>query len=600
MTRPLTKPVNRRQAALQTTTLRDFSGGLNVIDSELNLDSKYSVKMVNIERAIDGSIAIRQGMRLFATLELEEDIVGLTYYNARLVCVCADGSIYAVAGDGTQTLIWNEAIANALPAAPSGWGETQFASFAVFNNELIICNGTDKPLLVNTSFVVDYLQDPATGSNLNVPVCRYVLTAGRYMLMAGDLVQPDALYISNIDTSGVWYGDSPPNDGVIVYLGSRVPNDSTVKGIGLIRDKVVIGFQDALLIGTLGIYNTDGDHTPEFEDTIENYGMISQRSIQSIGDDMLFCDLDGVPSVARALFTGALQPDRVSQLIDPLIQARLEALTTLSSLEDRVFSVYDRAQSKYMLFIPNNSYDDSITETRGFVYRKIKTLKVNAWWEVSGWKWQTGTRSGAGRIFFTQNNRIYLMGDPHDPMYADYIGEMETFTDGTTFTDQTGLTPVVDENDSGIPIRFIWELPWGDFSARRHPKYSKYIAFDAPGTAQFTVDMFVDNIYEDRSDEGETFSDETLFTDDTGFERDEFDAALLPELSMDFVGKDAPGYGGDLYGVLYGGGRPSGDERPYAWPTKFNMAKIRVSGEAMGPLNIVAITMHYLNAIARR
>jgi len=48
--RPLaiTRRNGRRQQSLKTTTLREFGGGWNVIDNDLNLDSRFSRILTNI------------------------------------------------------------------------------------------------------------------------------------------------------------------------------------------------------------------------------------------------------------------------------------------------------------------------------------------------------------------------------------------------------------------------------------------------------------------------------------------------------------------------------------------------------------------------
>ena len=47
------------------TTIQDFSGGLSVVDNELNLDPKYAVVLENIGRASDGSMQPRYGYKLW-------------------------------------------------------------------------------------------------------------------------------------------------------------------------------------------------------------------------------------------------------------------------------------------------------------------------------------------------------------------------------------------------------------------------------------------------------------------------------------------------------------------------------------------------------
>lgn len=50
--------------ALPSTTLRDFGGGWNVADSDLNLKTNYQPISDNVDRGIDGSLFPRQGMAL--------------------------------------------------------------------------------------------------------------------------------------------------------------------------------------------------------------------------------------------------------------------------------------------------------------------------------------------------------------------------------------------------------------------------------------------------------------------------------------------------------------------------------------------------------
>lgn len=54
---------------LGDTTIRDFGGGWNVSDSDLNLNSRYQPVSDNVVRGVDGSFSPRQGTELFADFE---------------------------------------------------------------------------------------------------------------------------------------------------------------------------------------------------------------------------------------------------------------------------------------------------------------------------------------------------------------------------------------------------------------------------------------------------------------------------------------------------------------------------------------------------
>ena len=57
---------HRPTAHLQNTTVRDFGGGLNVVDSELNLTSKFSPVFDNMVTFTDRRVGPRQGYELWA------------------------------------------------------------------------------------------------------------------------------------------------------------------------------------------------------------------------------------------------------------------------------------------------------------------------------------------------------------------------------------------------------------------------------------------------------------------------------------------------------------------------------------------------------
>lgn len=599
--RPVTGKINRRAESLKSTTVRDFKGGWNVIDSELALSSDYAVVLRNMYRAPDGSLRVRYGTRLFANIAEQlstADIVNAEYYDGFIVAVGANGMIAAVDGTGLAARIWDSTIAAILPSRPAGWGSTDYVCFTRFKTDLLIGNGIDKPLLVNTALHVDYLQDLATLTNGNTPIGRYVCTHNQYVVWAGIPGRESTLSISNKGTSGTYLGDSAPNDAVEINLSTYVSKGSPViKGISSFRDKLVVKFEKNVVIVVLGEYS-DSNHVPRVEDVIVEHGSISHRAVQNLGDDLLFADIVGVPSIQRAVFTETIQPKRPSQLIDPEIQKDLARLS-VASLEDRVHSIYNRLDGQYMLFIPNTNQAVDTLVTRGFVYTLIDALKVKAWSEFTEWNWRSACRSQEERVFFTKGSSIYLLGNDNDPIHADRVGDEETFSDDTCFTDQTGFSPVADEDDSGVPIIFDWELPWADFDRRTKIKIMKYMAFDVEGDGRFTAELYVDNLYADRSDLGEEFTDGTLYTDDFGHDRWRDEPVRTPEVSMEFVGNDALGYG-SMYGSHYGGGRNTIEELLWTMPCKGKIIKSRLHGETTKKLRFISKSFMYLEGDIRR
>lgn len=688
--RPLTitRRNGRRQNSLKSTTLREFDGGWNVIDNDLNLSPKFAKVLTNVLRLKDGSIGVRPGTRLVrnlrytgaTTLELlvdadgeyivdadderivsvyralefdgtldndpfafsntsdvvtvthedhgfvtghevtfdgaatahgvpaddlntthvvtyvtedtytitvatpatstgsgggaavqyvgENDIVGdriinATYFDDRIIAVSRDGTVVEIDGLGNSRVIFNDQIADAQPDSPDGWGLTEFVSFAVFNGELIICNGIDKPLIVNfenAEFPCLYLADLATSSNANTPICRYVVAMAEYLVMAGDITAPGTVYISNRNTSGTWPGDGAPNDAVSVDVGTVAQSQNNIiRGIARFRETLIVAFDDVISFGVLGTYVEDV-HTPDFSDSVFQYGTISHRSMINLGNDLLMSDPIGVPSVSRSQFVGDLRPSRVSQLIDSEIQRAILALT-VGATSDRVFSVFDQREGRYMLFVPDASTYDATTETAGYIFTLIPSLKINAWAKFEGWNWTCGFRSALGRVFFFEDAKLFVSSADEDPIYADFIGDV--------------LKDDVEDPAEGKPISFAWEFPWADFDKRMNIKILRYLSFDARGSGEFNAKVFIDNIY-----------------------RDPDTSELNPTLALTFSGGDGSGFGeGDQ---PYGGELQATDERNRAATTKFKIMKLRIDGSTQRPLSIVSATFAYQDGSIQR
>jgi hypothetical protein len=66
----------RRVPELKRTTVRDFGGGLNVIDTELNLTSRYSPVFDNTIRYADGSVGPRYGYEMWLKLHNGVEVSG--------------------------------------------------------------------------------------------------------------------------------------------------------------------------------------------------------------------------------------------------------------------------------------------------------------------------------------------------------------------------------------------------------------------------------------------------------------------------------------------------------------------------------------------
>ena len=600
---------NRRQRmVLETATVREFDGGWNVIDNDLNLSPKFAKTSKNMYRAADGSVALRFGTSWFADIEgvINGTILDFWYYANYLIVATTDGELASVSSTGVVTAIWNSTIAAALTGSPSGWSTgLTFVAATQFKGELIVCNGIDKPLIIDSSISVQYLQDPTSGNNINTPIAKYVTSVQQWVVMGGITGEEGIIYISSTQTSGVWPNDAAPNDSTSFQVGSAVTSGAgTIVGLAAFRNKLVVAFADVVVIVALGDVST-GTHVPVIEDILPQFGTVSHRTMQNLGDDLLFADIVGVPSLIQSQLSGSLEPRRVSELIDPEIQDSVAALATTTQNE-RMFSVYHRLEQQYLLFVPDADTYAATTETRCFAYKHTQgnpQPKRKTWADYRGWNWRAACRSDLGRVFFATDKRIFRMGDErfNDIIYLDKIGDRDgtwavstaytedqiirDTTDDTYWTCEVGHTSGTasfpkDREDNptywtqyhGVAIDFDYEFPWADFKDRMKTKTLRYISFDTLGDARFTFEVYVDNYVFDQSD-GDT---------------------RIPAISMGFVAGESGGFGAGPQ--PYGGGRRAIDERPWGVGAKFKIMKMRFSGccpLTTKGIKIVAISVGY-------
>jgi hypothetical protein len=448
--------------------------------------------------------------------------------------------LFRVEANGAVDLIWSNAIAAFLPGSPSGWGDTDFASYEQFNGSLIVCNGSDKPIKIDKNFVVEYLQDEATNSNINVPVCRYVVAASRYLCMFGDPVNPNRVHISARDAAGTWFGDPPPNDATFADIGSNLANASVIRGGVAFRGRLLVFFAEGTVVGQLGTYNDSNEHTPDFNDAIDQYGCISHRAAVAVGDDGIIADYTSVSTLRRTVLSQNFKPEPISDLIRKNYVSEVSRFTP-EAAEDRIFAVWEPIDGRYMLFVPNNVAPDAATETRVFVLNYSASERANRWTEFRGWNFTCGCRTLLGNVVFGDyNGNLWLLGNSQRPI----------------------------NSDNGNDIVFEFETPWIPFGSAIDVKNSKYISFDTEGTAEFQVRMFVDR-----------WND-------------------APACVGDFSGGDQGGFGNG--NQPFGGGRNTSFKKKYGWPAKFLIAKFNFSGSTKQPFRLVGMSLEYLQGGTRR
>lgn len=539
---PKMRSIKNKPVALSDVTLRDFSGGLQVTKNELALKNKYSTKLVNMFRDTATSNRVRYGTNRFCSCSA--NIINVIYFNDHLIAALANGEVQKVDDSGTVSTIWNSTIAAALPGSPSPWsGAITQIDFSEFRGDLVINNGTDKPIIVGADFTVKYLQDLATGSNINTPIAKYITTVANYAVMAGVSGSEQTIFISSTGTSGTWPNDAAPNDSTSFNVGAFTGQASSdIQGLGSFKNFLVVFFDSFSVLVQLGNFES-GVHVPAVIDTYQNLGAVNHKSIFSNDSDLLFMAKSGLYSASKNVFGGTLTTEPLSENLGDLYLRTTGR--TLKNEQDS-FIVNDALDKTLFVFFKE---EDGTFITFAMRYRQ--SFKDAAWSTIEGWSFTAGCTSEKGRVFLIKDDEIYQYGNSvfdNEDYRADHITDIY----------------------AGDDIVFDWEFPWLDAGNRVKSKQLKKLTLDTIGSSEFTLQCFVNNYYKDT------------------------DGEYTPAVSMDFVAGSAGGYGNNAEGFggdEFGGGRRANDDRFFGVPVKFKIMKMRVHGSTKKELQIVSISL---------
>ena len=197
-----------------------------------------------------------------------------------------------------------------------------------------------------------YLQDLATGSNVNVPIGKYGCVAANYHCVAHMVVtnvdgtpnhyNPTEIILSSKGSSGTFPGDPAPNDSISIDVGAYAPEGAAaIRGIAGFRTYLLVFLQNITLQIKLGEYSDANVHTPKFPDTLPQFGILGNRTIVTIENDIMFAGLSGLASAKRNLYApDSITSDYLSSIVAPGYRRQVGALTDDEQL-NKAFAVHD-------------------------------------------------------------------------------------------------------------------------------------------------------------------------------------------------------------------------------------------------------------------
>lgn len=299
--------------------------------------------------------------------EMTLGMVGGWYFQNRIILVDRVGVVYAVDGQGNIEIVFNDPIAAGLSGNPRGWRPLaengtliSVVSAYLYKGSLIINNGLDKPIEVyesGGSLVANYLVDEGTGSNANTPIGNFSVVLNQFVCIAGDPLNPNIVHIGAKGTKGTFVDDPAPNDAVQLFVDEFTESyDNEITGLGAFRGRLVVFMRNSALIFTLGQYDSNGNHIPQYVETLFDTGCSSPRTIRKIGDELFATDSAGINSLRQSRFINSVEPARASDLIRETVLKSLDHATNDALFED-AFAQTDRRQRLMIVRLPR--WDES-------------------------------------------------------------------------------------------------------------------------------------------------------------------------------------------------------------------------------------------------
>lgn len=526
-------------------SFQDFSGGLFVTENQININPKYSTVMDNVFINENNNWRVRWGTKEFATASA--DIVNMVYFSNTIVAFLNGGDIQAINEAGEVVTIWSDAIADALPGNPDGWTTTLDDNVTVesFRGELHCYNGHDKPVYIRGNLTVDYVQDQATGSNINTPSGQHLCAVNSYMAVAGGLIpDPFDIYFSSFATASTFAGDPAPNTAVVYNIGSYAKTaEDVIRGMFSFSTYLFVLFSSYTVIITVGETDESGNHVPTVFDVIEDVGAFNNNCVFKTDKNVYLVGRNGMFTIARDIYNDKFTTKRISEDLGTRFSSLLSSIDIDT---DRVFISEDKIERRFFLHIEqeDNHFDYCLS------ILKEKTLR---WSTVSGWDFSSATSTKNNRLFFAKGAVLWQYGNSgyeNEAYTTDFIPEAETdFSEGT-------------------PIDFEWETPWVPLGQRLITKEISHITADTRGKDKFLISVFVDGFYTTNED-----------------------GSLSPQTSIEMTAGETDGYGSPSKG--FGGGRKANNEHFIKFPLKFKLVKFRCNGASTQNMSMIGIFYLY-------
>lgn len=436
-------------------------GGINDRDDINSMPETDAIRLLNIFPD-QGVVKLRNGYRVHAT-GLGGSVQTLLEYST------AAGTRQLIAAANGK--LWNATTYNSAATQIGTGFSVNYWQHVVFNNTLIMVNGTDQPQQWDGTTLSDAVYTGVTDNNL--------ISVGVYK---------SRLYFVEKDTTKVWYGGVDNITGALTSLnvGGSLKKGGFVTWCGSMTRDLGSGTQDLLVIATnLGeILTYSGSYPGDTAFALTGHYffplILGRRAFANIGTDLAVITQDGIIPLSEALKDDQAG-ENYTNITDKIrIGFRNAALMYKSNTG---WEIRNYPFGGFLLVnIPTASNSTS--------YQYVLNTRTGAWTKFTGWNGICWSLLNESLYFGASDGKIYqadygsadnsngipieiktafnYCGDKshikHFTMAApSVIGDtstqfyMDVDVDGS---DKSISSSVLTQNTSGTPWGSPWGSPW--------------------------------------------------------------------------------------------------------------------------------------------
>lgn len=298
--------------------------------------------------------------------------------------------------------VWTVVDASAFPS-----GEPAF--FAQINDRIFISVASSKPKY----WTAANLAANAAGTAVtDGPATASLLTSQKFRLFARDPAENDSVHVSSyLPTTA-----TPFTTGGVPFYPFRIGEGEgeALTALHAWKGFTLVGFKDAScwIVDTTGVQTptgvswTDSTTTADFvvSRVSNRVGCVAERTVASVGNDLLFLSRDGIRSLGKTIEDGdGAVSEALSKPIDDYIERiNWESISTACAVEWK---------GRYLVAVP---LDDAITPNAILVFH----YRLGAW---TVWTGVQPTEFAVTKFLNQPQKLVMLSADGRVHVYRDFI-----------------------------------------------------------------------------------------------------------------------------------------------------------------------------------